>query len=74
MTLGPTTRRTREVWANVRDEGVAHRVLAEQLLTGQAAACGWQPADGDSWMWTEGSAPRPTVGRCKRCLARPEAT
>jgi hypothetical protein len=51
-----------EVWANVSDGAVSHLVLAGQLLTTQAAKCGYDP-DGDSWMLTEGDAPRPTSGK-----------
>lgn len=58
-----------EVWANVRDGGLSHLVLAEQLLTSQAAKCGYEPHDdaNTSWMWTEGDAPRPTSGKCVKC-------
>jgi len=56
-----------EVWANVSDGGRSHLILAEQLLTSQAAKCGYVPLDDDSWMWTEGDAPRPTSGKCIAC-------
>jgi len=56
-----------EVWANVADGAVSHLVLPSQLLTSQAARCGYQPLETDEWMWTEGDAPRPTGGHCKRC-------
>lgn len=57
-----------EVWANVRDYGTAHLILTSQLLTSQAAKCGFEPDDGDDWMWTEGDAPRPASGNCRKCL------
>ena len=56
-----------EVWANVKDYELSHLILAPQLLTSQAAKCGFQPGDDEAWMWTEGDAPRPTSGHCKRC-------
>jgi hypothetical protein len=55
-----------EVWANTHDGGMSHLVLAEQLLTSQEAKCGFSPGGG-SWMWTEGDAPRPTMGKCAKC-------
>ena len=56
-----------EVWANVCDYGTSHLILPSQLLTGQAAKCGFEPEDGADWMWTEGDAPRPSSGKCRRC-------
>ena len=59
-----------EVWANVRDGGLSHLVLAEQLLTSQAAKCGYDPGDFSAWMLTEGDAPRPTSGKCTSCVGK----
>ena len=56
-----------EVWANVRDGGCAHSVVAEQLMTGQAALCGYQPPDGMVWWWCGGPRPRPYSKKCPRC-------
>ena len=56
-----------EVWANVRDGGKSHLILADQLLTSQTAKCGYEPGTDESWMWTDGDAPRRTSGKCVKC-------
>ncbi len=62
---------TREIWAAEGNGQLAHRVLAAQLLTEQAALCGYEPrAD---WMAADGPHPVVPIGRCKVCLRRLKA-
>lgn len=58
---------TDEVWANVRDGGLSHLVLVDQLLTSQAAKCGYDPGDFAAWMLTDGKSGRPSSGKCAAC-------
>lgn len=56
---------TRDVWAAEGDGRTAHLVLAAQLLTEQAALCGYEPrAD---WMATDGPHPVGYSFRCDAC-------
>lgn len=56
---------TRDAWAAEGDGRTAHLVLAAQLLTEQAALCGYEPrAD---WMATDGPHPVKAGARCAAC-------
>lgn len=62
------TPNTKEIWAAEGNRQLAHRVLTAQLLTEQAALCGYEPrAD---WMATDGAHPVVPIGRCKACDRR----